>query len=197
MVCGAGDGDSDAGVISMRRVFVERQSLYRGKFLELATRGKWEFVRRVNAEGNSPSAVGIVAVTADRRMVLITQLRVPVGRVCVEIPAGLVGDTSTKEGWKGAALRELREETGYAAEDMEFLTEGPTSAGLTDECIRMVRAIGVRQAGAPEPDGDEQIEVFAVPLQDVEGFLHRRRVEGKLIDPKVYAAFYFAGAVRY
>jgi ADP-ribose pyrophosphatase len=170
---------------------VDQKSLYRGKFLEMASLGKWEFVRRVSAAGRNPYAVGIVAVTEDHRIILITQFRVPVGRVCVEIPAGLVGDHSDAEGWKSAAMRELREETGYTAETMELLTEGPTSAGLTNELITLVRAVGTKYEGAPEPDGDEKIEVHVVPLEGVDAFLAKRVAMGDLVDPKVYAALYF------
>ena len=166
---------------------MKRNSLYRGKFLELAAWDAWEFVHRTR--GSNP--VGIVAMTDEGRVLLISQFRVPVQRVCVEIPAGLVGDSDEGEGWKIAALRELREETGYAADDAEVLTEGPTSAGLTDECITLVRAIGVRHEGDPTPDGDEKIEVHAVPVGEVDAFLKRRVAMRNLVDAKVYAALYF------
>ena len=166
---------------------MDRQSHHRGSFLELASINGWEFAHRVR--GSNP--VGIVAMTRDQQVILISQYRVPVGKVCVEIPAGLVGDSGETEEWKAAALRELREETGYAADDAVVLTEGPTSAGLTDECITLVRALGVRKAGEPEPDGDENIEVHLVPLKDVDAFLQHRVALGNLVDAKVYAALYF------
>jgi ADP-ribose pyrophosphatase len=162
-------------------------SLYKGKFLELVAEGTWEFVRR---SGDAP-AVGIVAVTEEGKMILISQFRLPVGRICVEIPAGLVGDSAAGESWKVAAIRELREETGYAASDMEFLTEGPTSAGLTSERVILCRAIGVTHAGAAAPDGDEKITVHEVPLEEVPAFLEARVKDGWMIDTKVYAGLYF------
>ncbi len=163
------------------------RSLYRGKFLEFVSLGTWEFVQRVN----NPSPVGIVALTADRRMILITQFRIPVGKVCVEIPAGLVGDAQAGESWKTAAIRELREETGYAATGMEWLTSGPTSQGLTSECMIFARAVGITKAGLPEPDGDEQIAVHEIPLDQVPAFLRDQQAQGRLVDPKVYTALYF------
>ncbi len=161
---------------------MESKTLYRGKFLEFVATGHWEFVRRARGAGDS---VGILAVTEDRRVILIAQFRVPVGRRCVEIPAGLVGDSDGSEDWKVAALRELREETGYAADDMVMMTAGPSCAGLTSECIRLVRAVGVRKVGEPEPDGDEKIEVFEVALEEVDGFLKGREAKGELVDSKV------------
>lgn len=163
------------------------RSLHKGKFLELVADGKWEFVRR---PGDLPP-VGILAVTAEQKIILISQFRVPVGKVCIEIPAGLVGDTSADESWKVAAVRELREETGFTATDMEFLTKAPTSPGLTSECIILARAIGVSRAGEPEPDGDEKIEVHEVPVAEVGAFLREQEAMGKIVDTKVHMALYF------
>ena len=164
------------------------QSLHRGRFLEFVRApGGWEYVRRVG----DPRCVGIVARTPEGRMILISQYRIPIGKVCVEIPAGMVGDAKAEESWQAGGIRELLEETGYTAEDMEYLTEGPSSAGLTTECILLARALGVRKVGAPEPDGDEQIEVQEVPLAEVPAFLQSCVQKGWIIDPKVYAALYF------
>jgi ADP-ribose pyrophosphatase len=159
-----------------------------GKFLELVKIGHWEAARRI--KGSTP--VGIVAVTPHREILLISQFRVPVGKVIIEIPAGLVADTDPTETWQAAAMRELREETGYAATGFEQLTLGPTSAGLTSECIRLVWAMDVKKAGPQSLQGDEQITLHLIPLAEVDAFLNQRVAAGELIDPKVYAALYFA-----
>jgi ADP-ribose pyrophosphatase len=167
----------------------DERSLGKGKFLELIAIGKWEFARRIH--GTTP--VGIVAVTPARELLLISQFRIPLGKTIVEIPAGLVGDGKDHaESWKTAAARELQEETGYTAADFDELMVGPTSAGMTSECIRLVWARNVTRAGDPTPDGDEQIDVHLIPLANVESFLAARVAVGCLIDPKVYAALYFA-----
>jgi ADP-ribose pyrophosphatase len=163
------------------------RTLHKGRFLELVAEGHWEFARR---PGDIPP-VGILAVTPEQKIILISQYRIPVGRTCIEIPAGLVGDTSADESWKSAAIRELREETGFTARDMEFLAKAPTSPGLTSECIILARAIGVSRAGEPEPDGDEKIEVHEVPVREAGAFLRSQEAMGKLVDTKVHMALYF------
>ena len=164
-------------------------SLHRGKFLELRSRDHWEYAHRVR--GQTP--VGIAALTPDNKVLLISQFRVPLQKTIIEIPAGLVGDKPGEESepWQLAAQRELLEETGWSADKIEFLAEGPTSAGLSDECIKLVRATGLIKRGNPTPDGDEQITVHEIPLPEVDHWLAQKAHAGQLIDPKVYAALYF------
>ncbi|MCL2647017.1 MAG: NUDIX hydrolase [Phycisphaerales bacterium] len=172
---------------------MERRTVWRGKFLEMATIGSWEFVHRIR--GKTPGgAVGIVAVTPQGKMLLISQYRIPVGKRIIEIPAGLVGDRDQEETWQVAAERELREETGWQATTFEKLTQGPTSAGLTSECITLVRATGLVKQGAPQPDGNEHIEVHEIKLDDVPAWLRKQEAAGVMIDPKVWAGLYFAVA---
>jgi ADP-ribose pyrophosphatase len=171
----------------------QTRTLARGKFLELVSVGgpdhAWEFVNRVR--GTTP--VGIVAVTPDNRIVLISQHRPPVGAAVIEIPAGLVGDHEgdESEAWETAAKRELLEETGWQAQTVERLTLGPPSAGLSSELIMLVRARTLTKVGAPQGDGSEDITLHEIPLADVDAWLAEKAAAGALIDPKVYAALYF------
>ncbi len=170
----------------------EKRSEFRGKFLEMVTVGGWEYVQRT--KGNTP--VGIVALTPENHVVLISQFRAPVGAEVIEIPAGLVGDHegAEQEEWAVAAKRELLEETGWEAQQVEKLTLGPTSAGLTSELILLVRATGLRKVGEPEGDGTEQITLHEVPLAEVDRWLAAKVAAGVLVDPKVYAGLYFVKA---
>jgi hypothetical protein len=51
----------------------------------------------------------------------------------------------------------------------------------------------VRTAGAPRPEGGEEIEVHEVPVGEVPAFLKGQEARGRLIDPKVFTALYFLG----
>src|SRR5688500_4920446 len=109
----------------------DRHILGEGRHLRLVRRGRWEHVERLRTSG----VVSVVAITADRRLLLTEQFRPPVDRYCLELPAGLAGDVEGQEleELAAAARRELIEETGYDAQSFEWLTVGPSSAGLTDE----------------------------------------------------------------
>lgn len=161
-----------------------------GRFLRLVRRGKWEYVERTNARG----ATAIVALTDEGHLVLIEQPRPALGGVVVELPAGLVGDTPGDEGEEmaTAANRELVEETGYEAAKIELVAHGPSSPGLTSECISIFVATGLRKVGEGGGDGTEEITVFEVPLAEATAWLAARVAGGAHVDLKVYSGLYFA-----
>jgi ADP-ribose pyrophosphatase len=169
----------------------DTQVLAAGKFLRLLKRGRWEFADRVNSTG----AVVIVAVTDERRIVLTEQYRLPLGKRVVELPAGLTGDEpgAADEDFAVAARRELLEETGYDCRDVEWLTSGPTSGGLSTEIVAFYRAVGLTRLTAGGGTEHEEIEVHEVHVDEALAWLARKHDDGILIDPKVYAGLYFAG----
>jgi 8-oxo-dGTP pyrophosphatase MutT (NUDIX family) len=73
----------------------------------------------------------ILAITPARDVILVEQFRVPLGRPCIELPAGLIGDddSSADEDASLAALRELEEETGIAPHTWKrWANSGPAPA---------------------------------------------------------------------
>ena len=170
----------------------DERTLHDGKYIRLVAQGKWEFARRKNTSG----IVGIVAVTDDGRLLLVEQFRPPVGKPVIELPAGLAGDVSGAEGeaLADAARRELLEETGYSAREMDAVAAGPPSAGMSDEVITLFVARGLTKTGDGAGDGSEQITLHEIPVADVHAFVERKAAEGCLVDLKVFAGLYFVGA---
>ncbi len=106
-----------------------------------------------------PGAVGVVALDADGRVLLVQQYRHPVRRRLDELPAGLLdveGEPSLQ-----AARRELMEEAGLAADTWHVLVDALTSPGMTDEAIRIFLARDVR---AVERDVQEHEEAEMTTL---------------------------------
>lgn len=169
-------------------------TIHEGRFLRMVRRDRWEFVQRTRAS----AVVGIVATTPTGEILLIEQPRVPLGSSIIELPAGLVGDDIGHEDEPivEAAKRELDEETGYTAPTWSVLSRGPSSAGLTDEVITLVRAIGAVKTGTGGGVEGEQITTHAVPLTAVAEWLAKREKSGQLVDPKVYAGLWFASQAR-
>ena len=168
-----------------------KTTLYTGKFLALVKEGHWEYADRTNATG----AAIIVAVTEEQKRLLVEQYRIPVHARTVELPAGIIGDEpgSSDEAQAEAARRELVEETGYEAGQMEALTHGPASSGLASETVTLFRASKLRRVGAGGGVAHEDITVHEVPLADVHAWLEAKAKSGVLVDSKVYAGLYFVG----
>jgi len=168
-----------------------RQILGEGRFVRLVRRNGWEWAERTNSSG----IVAIVAITLEGQLVLAEQYRPPVAARVIDLPMGLSGDLGGDEGEElhEAARRELLEETGYEPAGLEWLGEGPTSAGLTSEVLSFFLARACRKVARGGGDDTEDIEVHVVPLDQAHAWLQGKRADGVLVDPKIYAALYFAG----
>jgi len=114
-----------------------------------------------------PGAVGIVALDADERVLLIQQYRHSVRRKLWEPPAGLLDEAG--EDPLEAAKRELYEEAHYQAARWDVLVDVFSSPGMTDESVRIYLAREVRPADGPRHeavDEERDMPVRWVPLDD-------------------------------
>ena len=166
----------------------KRKVLYEGQYIRFVARGTWEYAERINCSG----IVFIAAVTGDDKIILCEQFRVPVDLHVIEIPAGLVSDPGAPcdETFEEAAKRELLEETGYQAEKMVKMVEGPAAAGSSSAMIVFYRAVGLKKVASGGGDETENIIVHEVPLKGIDTWLREREKEGKAIDPKVFTVLY-------
>ena len=148
--CAAATCSSTGGLSSIAaRAGAIRRSSSRPRIITAKTRGRWEYVGRARGI----RAAAIIAIDRDpdgtRHVILVSQYRVPLGRFCLEIPAGLIGDHEdvAGEAAESAAMRELEEETGYRAERMEDLGEFYSSPGMVSEAFTLLRAHGLTKVG--------------------------------------------------
>ena len=73
------------------------------------------------------------------------------------------------------------------------LAPAPLSAGLSSEVVTLFGARDLIRVGDGGGDASEDIMVHRIPLAEVEAWLAgRSREPGVLVDPKVYAALWFA-----
>ena len=154
--------------------------MWEGKFVRTIKRGRWEYVSRTG----SVHAVVILA-EIEGKVVLIDQHRVPVGKRCLELPAGLVGDEDPDATVEDTAVKELEEETGYTAERIEVLGQFQSSPGMLSEAFTLVRAYGLRKVGDGGGTEHEDINVHLVAREDIPAFVAARREEGMTIDVKL------------
>ena len=119
-------------------------------------------------------AVCVIPVTEKNEVIVERQWRYPIGRVTTEIPAGKLD--SREEDRMSAIQRELREETGYTAEEWTYLGDFYGAPAYSDERISMYMARKLHR-GEQDLDEDEFLDVFTVPLKELVEDVMRGKIE--------------------
>jgi len=156
--------------------------MWQGKFVTAKRRGRWEYVAR----SRGIKAAVILAVE-DGHVLLVEQYRVPLGQVCLELPAGLIGDHDDGEKYDplAAAGRELEEETGYRAGTLIDRGKFFSSPGMISESFTLVQARALEKVGPGGGVDGENITVHRVALGELATFIDAKRAEGCGIDVRL------------
>jgi ADP-ribose pyrophosphatase len=127
-------------------------------------------------------AVAVIARRSDGRFVFIRQFRKAMERICFE---AMAGNCDPGENAESAAIRELREETGYEAELIRPLGPIYPSVGYCDERIDIFYAETGETPGKTDFDHDEEIETVLLTEKEVDSMIRR----GDVQDAKTLAAW--------
>jgi len=163
--------------------------MWAGKYITAKREGQWEYVSR--SRGIRAAVILAIDESKDEpHIILVEQYRVPLGKACLELPAGLVGDDDGGENEQAitAAIRELEEETGYRAANMHDLGEFYSSPGMVSESFTLFRAEGlskVHEGGGLE---GEDIIVHRIALAGITDYVAGCRAQGMAIDVKLLLA---------
>lgn len=153
---------------SIVKVYMDEVELPDGKI------DKWDFI-------NHDGAAAVVPVTDDGKILMVKQYRNALDRYTLEIPAGKLDDKL--EETKVCAARELEEETGYKAGNLEFLITLRTWVAFTNEKIDVYVATDLTPT-KQHLDEDEFIDVKAYELEELKEMIFR----GELQDTKSISA---------
>jgi ADP-ribose pyrophosphatase len=107
-----------------------------------------------------PDYTSIIAITGDRRVLAVRQYRPALERYTIELPSGMVDPGETAD---AAARRELREETGYEAAELEPLGPLTVDNGRIGNRIWHFVARGVRRAEGHSPEEGIELLTYSVP----------------------------------
>lgn len=163
---------------------IRTNSVFKGKLLgldvvevemesgQIATR---EIVRH-------QGAVAVVAELPERQFVFVRQYRKPVEQDVLEIVAGCLHAGETPE---ACAIREVREETGYAVKKLEKLGVLFTTPGYSDEKLYVFYAMLDIEKKCQKLDSDEKVEVMCFSESEVESMIEA----GVINDAKTVAGW--------
>jgi len=112
---------------------------------------------------DSPDAANVVAITPNQELVLVRQYRVGIGFETLELPGGIVDEG---EEHHFAAQRELREETGYASNNWNFLGSIPSNPVFMDSYIHHWLATDCVPTHALDLDSGEAVDLELMPLEE-------------------------------
>ena len=135
---------------------------------------EWDFIHH-------DGAAAVIPVMDDGKILMVKQYRNALERDTLEIPAGKLDDPD-EEGIV-CASRELKEETGYSSDDLEWLLTIRTTVAFCDERIEVFVARNLIP-GEQHLDEDEFVDVKAYKLEELKEMIF----EGKIQDSKTMAA---------
>jgi len=174
----------ETGAVSKRRI-------YTGRVVSLdvdtvrfpnGTVGEMEMLRHSGASAIVPFLDD--RTSEDPRVLLIRQYRYATNGVIYEIPAGRLDPGEEPE---ACAIRELREETGYQASNVEFLTTFYTTPGFTDERIHVFMGDATNR-GNSALEADEIVELCPVRFSEAIALIR----SGDIVDGKTIIGLLFS-----
>lgn len=151
----------------------------------------WEMCHRTSRKGDCDAVAifTILSATEDkpRETLLVSQFRPPVGKLTFEFPAGLIDDKETAE---QAAIRELKEETGYTGvvrdvSPIIFSDPGLTNANMKLVVMDVDRSLEINQNVVAVPDEGEFIDVFHIPINNLYNFLIEKEKTTHAVDARL------------
>lgn len=121
--------------------------------------------------------VTVVAITTDRRVVMVEQYRFGVGELTTEPVAGMIDDNEES---LDAAKRELLEESGYGGGTWRYLGSVQANPAIHNNVCHHWLVEGVELKQEPTPDSGEAIRVHLMTLDEIKDAIADGRLRHSL-----------------
>jgi ADP-ribose pyrophosphatase len=132
-----------------------------------------------------PGGAVIVPVKEDGKLIMVSQYRYPFQKFLTEFPAGKL---DKNEDPQDCALRELQEETGYKAGNVQKLGAIATTPGFCTELLHIYLAEDLTPGSHNREEGEYGMEIKEFTFGEIEEKISR----GEIIDSKSISGFYMA-----
>ena len=116
-----------------------------------------------------PTWVSAVALTEEKKIVMVRQYRHAIEETIIEIPGGCVDESDAS--LEVAIARELREETGYEFGKYEYLGKISPNPSTNNNWMHMFLATDGRKVAEQQLDHNEEIEVVLLSIDEVKKLL--------------------------
>lgn len=162
---------------------IESELIYKGAIMNL----RRDKVTVLNGESyreiieHNGGAV-LAAITDEGKMVMVRQFRKPADRVVFEVPAGKI---DPGEEPLAAAVRELKEETGYTAVNVRFLSYFYPTVGYSEEKLYLYLCTDLTK-GEASPDENEALDIEEWDVEE----LCKMIINGQINDAKTIIAVF-------
>ncbi len=131
-----------------------------------------------------PAWVNIIPITADGEVILVNQYRFGMEKSSLEIPGGMA---DPGEDPKTAAIRELKEETGFVGDKVIEIGRVESNPAIMSNHTYTYLALNCKKTNDQSLDGTEDIEIIYKHIDEIPSLIKNREIEHAL----VISAFYF------
>jgi ADP-ribose pyrophosphatase len=172
-----------------KRVLISSKVVYRGRHIAVREDEVKEDSNIHHYEiVEHPGAVAILALYKDSKFIFERQYRYSTQEYLYEIPAGTLEKNEEPE---QCARRELLEETGYIADEINELVSIRTSPGYTNEVLHIFYCTTSKKRES-RLESDEEIEVMLLGKDDIARMVREKRI----VDSKTLSALFVAEKLR-